>query len=131
MLFCLLAVVSSAFFQHFYIRRFVPEGDSDLMLYMCTSVSVVSVESPACFGRWAYKGWDMMQNKRSCCHYCGLTTDSMEAERADLITIILNVAATMHRILRCIQNIQSIDERMEHELGTNYLCYYLLFTYDA
>ena len=50
----------------------------------------------------------------------GLTTDSIEAERAELIAIILNVAATMHHIFRCIHNIRSIDdERLEHELETN------------
>ena len=32
----------------------------------------------------------------------GLTTDKMEAERAELIAIISNVAATMHHIFRCI-----------------------------
>ena len=41
------------------------------------------------------------------------------AERAELIAIILNVAATMHHIFRCILNIRSIDESLEHELGTN------------
>ena len=45
--------------------------------------------------------------------------DSMEAERAELIAINLNVAATMHHIFRYINNIRSIDERSEHELETN------------
>ena len=40
----------------------------------------------------------------------------MEAERAELIATILNVAATMHHIFCCIHNIRSIDERLEHEL---------------
>ena len=45
----------------------------------------------------------------------GLTTDSMKAERAELITIILNVAETRQHIFRCIQCIWSVDERLEHE----------------
>ena len=50
----------------------------------------------------------------------GLTTDSMEGERAEHIAIILNVAATMHHIFSCIHNIQvSIFESLEHELQTN------------
>ena len=40
----------------------------------------------------------------------GLTVDSTEAERAELIAIILNVTATMHHIFRCIHNIRSIDQ---------------------
>ena len=43
--------------------------------------------------------------------YFDLTIDKMEAEWAELIAIILNVAK--------IIIISSIDERMEHELGTN------------
>jgi len=39
----------------------------------------------------------------------GFTADGMEAERAELTAIILNVAATMHHIFRCIHNIRSID----------------------
>ena len=39
----------------------------------------------------------------------GLTADSTEAEGAELIAILFNVAATMHHIFRCIHNIQSID----------------------
>ena len=49
----------------------------------------------------------------------GLTADSMEAERAQLIAIILNVVATMHHIFLCIHNIRSIDERLEQELESN------------
>jgi predicted HAD superfamily phosphohydrolase YqeG len=51
----------------------------------------------------------------------GLTTDKMEAERAELIAIILNVAKMMHHIFRCIHKIRSrsIDEKLEHELETN------------
>jgi hypothetical protein len=40
----------------------------------------------------------------------GSTTDSMEEDRAELIAIILNVAATLYHIFRCIHNIQSIDQ---------------------
>ena len=40
----------------------------------------------------------------------GLTADSTEAERAELIAIILNVTATMHHIFRCIHNIRRIDQ---------------------
>jgi len=39
----------------------------------------------------------------------GLTTDSTKAEQAELIAIILNVAATMHHIFSFIHNIRSID----------------------
>ena len=49
----------------------------------------------------------------------GLTTESTEAERAELILIILNVAATIHHIFRCIHSIRRINERLEeHELDT-------------
>jgi hypothetical protein len=46
---------------------------------------------------------------RGRCHsLCfGLTADSTEAERAKLIAIILNVAAVMHYIFRCIRNIRN------------------------
>ena len=47
----------------------------------------------------------------------GLTTESIEAERAELI--IFNVAATLHHVFRCIHKIQSIDQRLEHEFETN------------
>ena len=46
----------------------------------------------------------------------GLTTDSMEVERAELMAIFLNVAAKMHHIFRCIRK---IGERLAHELETN------------
>ena len=39
----------------------------------------------------------------------GLTTDKLEAERAELIAIILNLAKMMHHILCCIHKIRSID----------------------
>ena len=39
----------------------------------------------------------------------GLTTDSMDAEWAEFIVMILNVAATMHHIFRSIHNIRNID----------------------
>ena len=44
--------------------------------------------------------------------FFGLTEDSTETEQAELITIILSVAATMHHIFRCIHNIQSINRWM-------------------
>ena len=46
----------------------------------------------------------------------GLTTDSMEVERAELMANFLNVAAKMHHIFRCIRK---IGERLAHELETN------------
>ena len=39
----------------------------------------------------------------------GLTTDSIEAERAEVIVFNLDVAAMMHHIFRCIHHIRSID----------------------
>ena len=38
-----------------------------------------------------------------------LTINKMEADRAELIAIILNVAKMMHHIFRSIHNIRSID----------------------
>ena len=38
-----------------------------------------------------------------------LTIDKREAELAELIAIILNVAEIMHHIFRCIPKIRSID----------------------
>ena len=51
----------------------------------------------------------------------GLTADSTEAERAELIAIILNVTATMHHIysVAFTTSEESINERLEHELETN------------
>jgi hypothetical protein len=49
-----------------------------------------------------------------------LTVDKMEAEWAELIAIILNVAKMMQHIFRCINKSEtSIDERLKHELETN------------
>ena len=51
-----------------------------------------------------------------------LTVDKMEAGRAELITIILNVAKIMHHIFCTVASTKSeasIDERLEHELETN------------
>ena len=39
-----------------------------------------------------------------------LTVGKMEAEREELIAIILNVAKMMHYIFRCIHKIGSIDQ---------------------
>ena len=39
----------------------------------------------------------------------GLTRDKIEAERAELIAIILNVAKTRNHIVRCIHKIRSIN----------------------
>ena len=102
------------------IRRFDREGHSHLFTldarYADIGVAQSSVEIPSGLGGRAYKGRDV----DGPCHY-GLTADSTEAERPELITIILNVAAAMHHIFRCIHNIgsASICERLEHELGTN------------
>jgi hypothetical protein len=38
-----------------------------------------------------------------------LTIDKMEAEWAELIAIILNVAKMMHHVFHCIHKIRSID----------------------
>ena len=50
----------------------------------------------------------------------GLTADGMEAERAERIAFILNVAATMHlNSVAFTSSEASIDEILEHELETN------------
>ena len=81
-----------------WIRRFDPEGHSHLFTldgrYADIFGAQSSVESPAGLG-----------GGRRVEVYFGLTADSSEAERAEL-TIILNVAAAMHRIFRCIHNIR-------------------------
>ena len=49
-----------------------------------------------------------------------LTIDKMEAERAELIAIILNVAKNYAYIIYIyIIFVASIDERLEHDLETN------------
>ena len=86
--------MSSACLPHLYIRRFDPEGDSNLMLYMNQCRLDISrstggfkgVGFPGAgydVGSKFARGWISVVAVTVVC--LGLTTDKMEAERAELL----------------------------------------------
>ena len=116
--------MSSVFSQHLYIRRCHCEDYShlftldaryaDIGVDMQTLVSDISRINRGFRGSGIQgAGYDVGSRFASgristapVTQVCfGLTADSTEAERAELIEINLNVAAVMHHIFCCIHNI--------------------------
>ena len=102
----------SVFSPHMCIRRFDREGHTysylmpDMRTSVCRSCSsrisgwFRGEGGGSCKGVGYDVGWRFTRGGIIC---FGLTADGTEAERAELIAIILNVAA-------------AVDERLEHEL---------------